>query len=370
MFTLTTQTAFESSPLQIYSSVLALSPESSWIRKTFKGDVPRWLSDLPVQSQTTTPEEPPTADVIPDKIVIFTGQNYRIESMMLSPNGRWLAIADSDGPVQVWDTSTGYLSFQVKHKALVKMVRMSSDSRIAVSASVDGALWVWNLDTGRTRLDLTHQVRSVRCMAVSPDGRWLAIVSARDELMLWDIRSDNQGPVLDQGSFRLLTFSRNSESVALVSDAQLHVWDIATVTKTLSLPHRNEYIVAVDFSPDGNYVVTATHDWTLRLWNFEAGELYKLRLKENMDPSTISFADDGLNLRTDRDVFSIQHCLHFSHAEGGDVVPLYIEEDCVFWKGRKNLWLSPWDYDGPHTIQENKLAIARNHKEVHVFTFE
>ena len=86
---------------------------------------------------------------------------------------------------------------------------------------------------------------SVRCVAFSPDGRHAATASGDNTLAVWDLRS---------ASKRL---------------------DLGTVPENLTgggvgAGHRH-IVTSVAFSPDGGFVVSASHDKTLRVWSMQDG---------------------------------------------------------------------------------------------------
>jgi WD40 repeat protein len=83
---------------------------------------------------------------------------------------------------------------------------------------------IWILDGGT--LDLYQQSANLTSVALSPDFRWLASVSADNSVVVWDMETDEP----------LITLWHDSNANAVV------------------------------FSPDGTLLATAGSDGTVRLW--------------------------------------------------------------------------------------------------------
>jgi WD40 repeat protein len=53
-------------------------------------------------------------------------------------------------------------------------------------------------------------------------------------------------------------------------DASIEVWEIATGSRLVSLPHE-ETVTGITFSPDGKYIATGSEDKIARIWEFATG---------------------------------------------------------------------------------------------------
>jgi len=160
-----------------------------------------------------------------------------------SPDSRWLATCDGGKIVRLWDLKTkppGAVQLVLRgHKDIVHVMSFSPDGRWLASAADqlyaggDNEVRLWDLkadNPAASPLILRgHQVH-VTCMAISPDGYWLATGSQDKSVRLWNLRADNPA------------------AVSLVLRG--HEGDISTVS----------------FSPDGRWLATGSADGTVRLW--------------------------------------------------------------------------------------------------------
>src|SRR5205085_11344217 len=90
-----------------------------------------------------------------------------------------------DGTLRVWDPETSQKALTLLgHKSQVECVAISPDGQYLASAAgdwdgggsryVNGELRIWDAKSGRTVFNREAQASGVTCVAFSPDGRYLA----------------------------------------------------------------------------------------------------------------------------------------------------------------------------------------------------
>jgi WD40 repeat protein len=140
------------------------------------------------------------------------GHVAAISCVTFSPDGQWLASADLDRIVRIWDVRTGneYLApgghihlegFTNVEKRmpwdrgrpLVPRLAFSADSRRLASINGRQPVQIWDIATGLPALSLPVQESSIMCLGFSSNGRWLA-ASAGIWLHVWDAGSSEMVP--------------------------------------------------------------------------------------------------------------------------------------------------------------------------------
>jgi WD40 repeat protein len=107
---------------------------------------------------------------------------------VFSPDGNYLASAH-DGSVQLRETATGRVVTGVKQtvwRHVVSAVSFSHDGRYVASADSEKSIRVWEAMTGDEDARMTHD-KAVRAIAFSPDGRMLASGSKDRTARVWDL---------------------------------------------------------------------------------------------------------------------------------------------------------------------------------------
>lgn len=112
-----------------------------------------------------------------------TGQNidlsdHHIQTVAFSPDGSQFLTGGADHTVRLWDSSTGVLrQTYPSSSGSVQSVAFIHEGRGIVSVNRDGSVAVWNIDPDEEWKLLPGRHFHASCLAVSPDGRWLAVGS-------------------------------------------------------------------------------------------------------------------------------------------------------------------------------------------------
>ncbi|MDB5312242.1 MAG: domain, G-beta repeat [Gemmataceae bacterium] len=94
---------------------------------------------------------PVVRDFAADKdLARLTGHFARVSAVTVSPDGRRIATASVDGLIRVWDAATFRpIVAPTGHTAAVRGVEVSPDGRLALTTGADRSARVWDLATGR-----------------------------------------------------------------------------------------------------------------------------------------------------------------------------------------------------------------------------
>jgi WD40 repeat protein/tRNA A-37 threonylcarbamoyl transferase component Bud32 len=252
----------------------------------------------------------------------WLGTNHT--SVDLSRDGRWLALGDEVGNIQVWDypgrrfvtnlvspgrsifglmfspsgnilhcgteftngrlapklyAVNGWREIELRGVNLenIREVDLSPDERTLAAGYGDGTVAWWDLATGqRQPLFCFHDAIRVQ-VAFSADGHVFAAGSAEGQMRVWDVatrrvmlivRGHGKGPsdlALSSDGRRLLASGTNPNEL-------IRVWDVETGREVATLPGEPGLIYHMGFSPDAS-TLFATSGWgTALLWRAPSWE--------------------------------------------------------------------------------------------------
>ncbi|MFZ1109266.1 MAG: caspase family protein [Rhodomicrobium sp.] len=209
---------------------------------------------------------------------------------------RWIAVvlglllaaagARAEGPILQLDTGG--------HMALIKGLAFTPDGKFIVSASNDKVIRVWDWRAGKTVRTIRGQSGpgqegKIFAMALSPDGRWLAVGGLLANfdgtnhidigaIRLYDFASGEMKALLKGHTNVVMGLAFSPDGKTLISgggDSTAILWDVETKTLRRRLEGHRDDIYAVGFTPDGARAVTGSYDKTLRLWSVADGALIK-----------------------------------------------------------------------------------------------
>lgn len=151
-----------------------------------------------------------------------------------SPDGRFLAYADSEGELAIVETGTWREVVRRKAKSNFSpdALRFSPDGLSIVSGHSDSIIRIWDVQTLSLKGELKGHMRTVLRLAIHPDGKTLASVSADATVRLWNLPTRTLLGTLD--TFEQTPwdcrFSAAGNQLAVMTrlddDATCHLWRV------------------------------------------------------------------------------------------------------------------------------------------------
>lgn len=201
-------------------------------------------------------------------IQVFKGHTDKIWDVDFSPDGKLLVTASSDSTAMIWNMDGTPLRKLVAHTTWVRSVSFSPDGKVLVTSSDDNSVKLWSLG-GILLKTFTGHDASVRSVVFAPDGKTIASGSDDSTIRLRSI----EGAVVEvlqghRSSVQGVRFSANNRIASVSNDGTLKIWtrDGAQLLRSVDYGSgmRN-----VNFTPDGQFMITAGYDNTLQLWSVE-----------------------------------------------------------------------------------------------------
>lgn len=227
----------------------------------------------------------------------------------LSSDGRTI-VATSHGTMALFDVHSGQRLRTLQGCQAVKACVFSPDSKLIATGNSERLVQLWDTRRGNLVSTFYGHTGHVGACAFSPDG--MTLVSAggyHDQtLKLWDIRSQHSiSPEVGQrhtDAIHACAYSPDGTTFLTASDDfTLKVWDAQTSTEHTTLTGPQGLVRACTYSPDGSIIAAASFDDTLRLWDAHTGQ--PLARLPRMSPliagggiTEIAYTHDGTVLLT------------------------------------------------------------------------
>ena len=205
-----------------------------------------------------------------------------------SPEGNKIVTSSSDG-ARVFDASTGRQIAMLEGPSSAPV--FSPDGRRILSRGAYAALW--DPETGHIIIRFDEHTAAVRDAEFSPDGSKIVTTGADRTVRIWNASNGAIIAVLSQSkdTFLRASLSFDGRKVLTLSAPEVllngvptisavpgtrmtaMVWDVVTGKPLAQLVGHTGLITTVQFSPNGQEILTAGVDDTLRLWNSATGEM-------------------------------------------------------------------------------------------------
>ncbi|NCP86288.1 hypothetical protein GW781_06205 [bacterium] len=217
----------------------------------------------------------------------LSGHTSQVFSADFSADGARIATGGYDGTVRIWDAATGNLLQTIdlektlKSRRIVQVQYNPQNSLLLVLVQEDTSLYLIDPQTGALKIRLIGQEDTVRDFDFSPDGNWLASVGDDANLIVWDLRPTTPDAARAVRKFRehlgtiySVTYSGDGQRILTGgADGLIKVWKLTdAVRQTWEIEYtlrvyargKDDTILDMEISPDGQQVSAVVSDWTLR----------------------------------------------------------------------------------------------------------
>ncbi|MHC1765131.1 MAG: WD40 repeat domain-containing serine/threonine protein kinase [Verrucomicrobiia bacterium] len=253
-------------PAEVWSYGLAFSPDSKTL-----------LTVAPPEGGVVSWE---AATLKKREHLAFLGSNHF--SLDLSSDGRWLALSDANGNIQVWDFPARRLVNNFFFQA-ARMIGVLFSPRGhylhagAMSPSGDVVGKMWETATWREVNQEGINLRELRDFSLSANERTLALGHDNGTADWWEIATRRRLALFDwhQGAMIRVRFSPDGRHFAMagMTDGRIVLWDVATREhRPIGRGYRGQ-LQDLIFSTDGRRLITfgTSPNDVGKIWDVETG---------------------------------------------------------------------------------------------------
>ena len=219
--------------------------------------------------------KPMETEQLKPELVLQTGHNKSVKTVVFSPNGQWIASGSFDNTIKIWEFETGReLRALIGHSGVVKTLACSPDGRWLASGSNDKTVKIWEVESGGEIKSFAIQDGSVEAVAFSSDGQKLASGNSNGTITIWDVSSGQELTKLigHSNAVTALTFSRDNRNLASGSTENvIKIWDVNQPRRVKNLKGHTDKIEILRFSENGENLASGSFDKTVRLWKVSNG---------------------------------------------------------------------------------------------------
>lgn len=237
-----------------------------------------------------------------ESLAAFAGLAGTVSAVAWSPDRRTVALGTMTGRLRTWrpDPPTAGGIDRAAHDAAIWELAYSPDGRWLATVSADGSISIRDPSDGGLVQSLVRDGAAAYGVDFSPSGSLLAASSRDRTIRLWQTSTWRELPPLQghQGTVYSVRFSADGDRLVSASqDGTVRIWPMAEPAAAPLILAAASRVFRATFSPDGQRVAAAAEDGIVTVWDATDGRPIA-SLAHPMRANAVTFVDRGKRVVT------------------------------------------------------------------------
>lgn len=227
---------------------------------------------------------------------VITGDTSAVSDLSVKPVEQLESEQSTPPPAEpgtlLWSTGTG---------SAVQCLAISRDGKYLAVGGDDQAIGIWDLLERRRLHSMSGRFRSATSLAISPDGRLLVAGSEERRMQIWRMSDGTSIETDDRRSYPadFLAFSPDGKLLASAGWGNaIWLWNVDGERIERRSALMCGFVQSLAFSPDGQMLAAGCYDGSLRIFHATGGYALQTIESHNSFVLSVGFSPDGEKLVT------------------------------------------------------------------------
>lgn len=211
-----------------------------------------------------------------------------------SDGKRFATSSNGENEIKIWDKEKLTISKRLKGDNYYLPFTISKNDKFIVMVDYP-KLRVWDVEREKEIRIFKDDESHFTCATFSPDCKYLHTILRDGRVKILHIESGREVKSINLGKVEVglekISFSTDGTKISSWSQNLIYIYDLIA-NKCKKLKGHTEDVNYSSFSPDGIYVVSASCDGSIKIWNLKTGEVTILKGHEG-EVRYVEFNHDG-----------------------------------------------------------------------------
>jgi WD40 repeat protein len=226
-----------------------------------------------------------------------------VHAVAFHPGGAQVATGAADGALRLWDAAGGggHRVVAQESGAAVCGVGYLAEGRMLAAAwgrrlnASPGGLRLWHLAVEPVLVQRQTDLLGVWSLATTPHRKTLAWGGGGKRVTVWEVTApDRQSLPPSVKGIMALALSPDGRTLALSDDYGVRLWDVADRRQRTTLTGHKGLISALAFAPDGQTLASGSYDKRVTLWDVATERSRQSFAWDVGRVLAVAFSPDGL----------------------------------------------------------------------------
>jgi WD40 repeat protein len=224
-------------------------------------------------------------------IATFADHFSAVNSIAFTPNGKTMVTGGNDGKIFTYKIDSLGIAVKDKsnslHRMSINSVYIDPSGKFVYTGSTDGTILQYDLVKNKERK--INNFNAVSSIAVAMDKKTVYCSDNTSIIKRYDILNPSVQVINYEGHTdqvnHVVLSKDNKYLISASSDKTVKIWNTTNGKLEKSLAGHDWKVLTVAISSNGKYIVSGSNDGSIKLWDFETGKEIK------------SFDNIGANVR-------------------------------------------------------------------------